>query len=153
VRRASGARAISRGADQTDDVIRNVVVGRLRQGADEEALAEALRGLLLLPLDGLLEMQVGRDAGLREGTWDYVITADFTDADAYRRYDADEEHNRLRRELFDVLSEEIARVQFEIPDVQAQPPATVPGESSWAQDEAPGGEPPPGKHRRGGAHR
>ena len=113
------------------------MVGRLRRGADEELLAEALRGLLLLPLDGLLEMHVGRDAGLREGTWDYVITADFADADAYRRYDADEEHNRLRRELFDVLSDEIARVQFEIPDPQAQPPATVPGESSWGRSSSP----------------
>jgi Stress responsive A/B Barrel Domain len=115
-------------------VLRNVVVGRLREGADEALLDEALRALLLLPMDGLLEMHVGRDAGLREGSWDYVITADFEDADAYRRYDADEEHNRLRRELFDVLSEEIARVQFEIPD---EPPALVheiPGESSWAAD-------------------
>ena len=126
-------------------MIRNVVVGRLRQGADEELLHEALRGLLLLPLDGLLEMHVGRDAGLREGTWDYVITADFADVDAYRRYDADEEHKRLRRELFDVLSEEIARVQFEIPDVQAQPAATVPGESSWVRE-----DPVPGRHRRPG---
>jgi Stress responsive A/B Barrel Domain len=131
-------------------VIRNVVVGRLRHGADEELLAEALQGLLLLPLDGLLEMHVGRDAGLREGTWDYVITADFADAEAYRRYDADQEHKRLRRELFDVLSEEIARVQFEIPDPQPQPPATVPGESSWAREEPPGGHRPPGKHRQAG---
>jgi hypothetical protein len=114
--------------------MRNVVVGRLREGADEALLDEALRALLLLPMDGLLEMHVGRDAGLREGTWDYVITADFEDADAYRRYDADEEHNRLRRELFDVLSEEIARAQFEIPD---EPPALaheIAGESSWAPD-------------------
>ena len=120
-------------------MIRNVVVGRLKHGADQALLDEALRGLLLLPLDGLLEMQVGRDAGLREGGWDYAITADFADADAYRRYDADEELGRLRHELFDVLSEEIARVQFEIPDAQVQPPPTVPGESSWAADAAPGG--------------
>ena len=116
-------------------MIRNVVVGRLKHGADQALLDEALRGLLLLPLDGLLEMQVGRDAGLREGGWDYAITADFADADAYRRYDADEELGRLRHELFDVLSEEIARVQFEIPDAQVQPPATVAGESSWAQEQ------------------
>ncbi len=116
-------------------MIRNVVVGRLKDGADQALLDEALNGLLLLPLDGLLEMQVGRDAGLREGGWDYAITADFADADAYRRYDVDEEHDRLRRELFDVLSEEIARVQFEIPDAQVQPPATVPGESSWAPEQ------------------
>ncbi len=114
-------------------MIRDLVLGRLKEGADEAALDEALRGLLMLPMDGLLEMHVGRDAGLREGTWDYVITADFTDADAYRRYDADDEHNRLRRELFDVLSEQIARVQFEIPDTPAQPPATVPGEGEWVQ--------------------
>ena len=126
------------------------MVGRLRDGADEELLEEALRGLLLLPLEGLLEMNVGRDAGLRQDSWDYVITADFADADAYRRYDADEEHNRLRRELFDVLSEEIARVQFEILDPQPQPSATVPGESSWATEEPPGDHRPPGKHRRGG---
>ena len=112
--------------------MRDVVLGRLRDGADEELLDEALRGLLLLPMDGLVEMHIGRDAGLREGSWDYAITADFADADAYRRYDADDEHNRLRRELFDVLSEQIARVQFEIPDTPPQPPATVPGEGEWA---------------------
>ncbi len=125
-------------------MIRNVVLGRLKQGADEESLDEALRGLLLLPMDGLLEMHVGRDAGLREGSWDYVVTADFSDADAYRRYDADAEHNRLRRELFDVLSEQIARVQFEIPDTPPQPPATLPGEADWSTP------PPPGGRRRGG---
>ncbi len=129
-----------------DDVIRNVVVGRLKEGADQALLDEALRGLLLLPMDGLLEMHVGRDAGLREGTWDYVVTADFADADAYRRYDADGEHDRLRRELFDVLSQEIARVQFEIPDAQVQPPATVPGEAAWSA------EPAAGRDRRRGAH-
>lgn len=126
--------------------MRNVVLGRLKAGADEALLDEALRGLLLLPIDGLLEMQVGRDAGLREDGWDYAITADFADADAYRRYDADEELGRLRRELFEVLSEEIARVQFEIPDTPPQPPATVPGEASWAQ------QPPSGRDRRRGPH-
>jgi hypothetical protein len=125
-------------------VIRNVVLGRLKEGADEASLDAALRGLLLLPMEGLLEMQVGRDARLREGTWDYVITADFTDADAYRRYDTDAEHNRLRSELFDVLSEQIARAQFEIPDTPPQPPATVPGEADWSTP------PPPGGRRRGG---
>jgi hypothetical protein len=47
--------------------MRDVVLGRLKDGADQELLDDALRGLLLLPLEGLLEMHVGRDAGLREG--------------------------------------------------------------------------------------
>ena len=36
------------------------------------------------------------------------------DADAYRVYDAEEEHNRLRCQIFAVICEEIARVQFTI---------------------------------------
>ena len=95
-------------------MIRNVVLGRLRPGADEERLARALGGIRALTVEGMVEVRVGRDAGLREGNWDYAITADFVDADAYRRYDRDEEHNRLRREHFAELSSEIARLQFEI---------------------------------------
>ncbi len=94
-------------------MIRNVVLGRLRPGADEQRLAEALRGVCALDVEGTVVVRVGRDAGLREGNWDYAITADFVDADAYRRYDLDEEHNRLRREQFAELSSEIARLQFE----------------------------------------
>jgi len=41
------------------------------------------------------------------------LKADWQDADAYRVYDA-EEHNRLRREIFAVICEDIARVQFRI---------------------------------------
>jgi hypothetical protein len=95
-------------------MIRNVVLGRLRPGADESLLDEALDGMRKLVVDGLLEIHVGRDAGLRPGNWDYAITVDLTDAEAYRRYDEDEEHNRFRRENFAPVSEEIVRVQFEM---------------------------------------
>ncbi len=93
-------------------MIRNVVLGRLHPEADEEQLAGALEGVRGLRIEGMLEVRVGRDAGLRDGNWDYAIVADFADEDAYRRYDTDEEHNRLRREHFAVLSVEIARLQF-----------------------------------------
>ncbi len=94
-------------------MIRNVVVGRLKPDADAGRLAEALDLIQKLGIKGTLDMRVGRDAGLRAGNWDYAITADFTDAAAYRRYDEDEEHNRLRREYFGPLSAEIVRLQFE----------------------------------------
>jgi len=95
-------------------MIRNVVVGRLRPDADVAMLEKALDGLLHLELTGLVEMRVGRDAVLRPDNWDYAITADFVDADAYRRYDQDEEHNRLRRELFGPVSADVVRIQFEV---------------------------------------
>jgi hypothetical protein len=93
-------------------VIRNVVVGRLRQDADLARLEEGLSGLRALDIEGLLRLQCGPDAGLRDGNWDYSITADLADEAAYRRYDEDEEHNRLRRECFGPVSEQIVRVQF-----------------------------------------
>ncbi|NHC14103.1 Dabb family protein [Motilibacter deserti] len=93
-------------------MIRNVVLGKVHLGSDAALLDEGLARISQLQVDGMLSIAAGRDAGLREGNWDYVITADFVDAAAYRRYDLDEEHNRLRREFFAVVSAEIARAQF-----------------------------------------
>jgi hypothetical protein len=93
-------------------VIRNVVVGKLRPGADPAALAAAPAAIAGLRPAGLLECRLGADAGLREGSWDLAITSDLADAAAYHAYDTDEEHNRIRRELFAPLCEQIVRVQF-----------------------------------------
>jgi len=95
-------------------MIRNVVMGRLRPDADLKLLEEGLAGLRGLQIEGMIALDCGRDAAMREGNWDYSITADFADEQAYRRYDDDEEHNRLRREAFGPVSEQIARVQFRI---------------------------------------
>jgi hypothetical protein len=102
-------------------VIRNVVVGRLRPAedaaqreADAALLADGLAGIAALKCPGLLAVHVGTDLGLREGGWSFAITSDWQDAGAYRVYDEDEEHNRLRREIFAKVCQDIARVQFEI---------------------------------------
>ncbi len=103
-------------------MIRNVVLGRLREttdqaksAADSAALDEGLAGIAALRFAGLLSMHTGRDLGLREGGWSFAITNDWADADSYRVYDEDAEHNRLRRELFAPICEELARVQFTVP--------------------------------------
>lgn len=100
-------------------VIRNVVVGRLREpgdaaqaAADSARLDEGLAAIAAIRLPGLLAMHTGRDLELREGGWSFAISNDWADADAYRRYDLDEEHNRIRRELFAPVCAQIARVQF-----------------------------------------
>ena len=59
-------------------------------------------------------MNTGSDLGLRDGGWSFAITNDWQDADAYRVYDADQEHNLLRREIFAVICQDIARVQFQL---------------------------------------
>jgi hypothetical protein len=102
-------------------MIRNVVVGRLRtpadaaqQEADAARLQDGLARIAALQCPGMAAVRLGADLGLRDGGWDFAITNDWEDAESYRAYDADEEHNRIRREIFAVISAEIARVQFEI---------------------------------------
>lgn len=97
-------------------MIRNVVVGRLRDGVEPETVEAALQALRELRVDGVeLRMVAGLDLGLREGNAHYVITVDLDDAQAYRTYDADPEHNRIRAELFAPISERIERIQFALP--------------------------------------
>jgi hypothetical protein len=102
-------------------MIRNVVVGRLRPAEDEAQRAadaalmrQGLAGIAALRFPGLIAVAVGADAGIRDGGWDFAITNDWQDADAYRVYDTDAEHNRIRREIFAVICQDIARVQIEI---------------------------------------
>jgi hypothetical protein len=93
-------------------VIRNVVVGRVRAGVPTAEVERALAAIVALQPPGCLDMRVGADAGLRPGNWSFSITADFADEGSYRRYDEEAEHNRVRRELFAPICEEIVRVQF-----------------------------------------
>ena len=95
-------------------MIRNVVVGRLRAGVPRETVGEALAAIAALQPEGCLDLQVGTDEGLRPGNWDFSISGDFVDEDAYRRYDLEAEHNRIREELFAPICEEIARIQFRL---------------------------------------
>lgn len=94
-------------------MIRNVVVGRLNDGVSRAEAEAALAAIVALEPEGCLDVRVGLDAGLRDGNWSYAITSDFADVDAYRRYDLDEEHNRIRREMFAPMSADVVRVQFE----------------------------------------
>jgi hypothetical protein len=76
---------------------------RLRRAARLLAASAAVSGDSTLAVVTL----VTRLAALAEAV------ADFTDADAYRTYDQDEEHNSARAGLLP-MAEQIARVQFEM---------------------------------------
>jgi Stress responsive A/B Barrel Domain len=94
-------------------MIRNVVLVELKPGSDLEEVASIQDGLRSLDCPGTLTYTLGNDLGLREGNWSFAIVADFSDAEAYRNYDADVEHNRLRARLAP-LAERVARAQFEV---------------------------------------
>jgi hypothetical protein len=98
-------------------VIRNVVVGKLRDGVALDEVQPGLDAIAALESPGRLACRVGTDLRLREQPWDFAITNDWADEASYRAYDLDDEHNRIRRELFAPLCEQIVRVQFEVPDL------------------------------------
>ena len=99
-----------------EPTIRNVVVGTVREGVSPEEVETALQALRDLRVEGVtMRLVAGQDLGLRDGNAAYVLTADFDDAEAYRVYDLDDEHNRIRRELFAPISASISRIQFTLP--------------------------------------
>ena len=95
-------------------MIRNVVLFELKPDHDPAELAEIQEGLRNLNCPGTVSYTIGPDLGLREGNWSFAIVADFVDTDAYRGYDEDAEHNRLRARLAP-MSARRARVQFQTP--------------------------------------
>jgi len=95
-------------------MVRNVVLVELNTDADRGAVAAIQDGFRRLDCQGTVRYTLGDDLGLRDGNWSFAIVADFEDETAYRRYDEDAEHNRLRG-LLGPHAERIARVQFEFP--------------------------------------
>jgi hypothetical protein len=93
-------------------MVRNVVILHLKPGTPPEAVPALKDALEAMKIPGLLRLMVGRDLGLREGNADVAIVSDLTDEAAYRVYDADEEHNRIRRELVAPIAASIERCQF-----------------------------------------
>ncbi len=94
-------------------MIRNVVMGRLKDGFALSDVEAPLAGIKALNTEGTVDCQVGTDLRLREGGWDWAITSTFVDVAAYRVYDTDDAHIEIRRELGG-KSEQVIRVQFEV---------------------------------------
>jgi Stress responsive A/B Barrel Domain len=94
-------------------LITHIYVAKLKPGVSDEQVATWLRAIDTLDIDGMLELRSGPDLGLREGNWDVAITADFTDAAAWHRYNDDALHNQIRGEHAKPIVAEQQRVQFE----------------------------------------
>ncbi len=94
-------------------MIRNVVLAKLKPGYDSARMDTVSAGFRTLRIEGMLQLTLGTDAGLRDGNWDLAIVADFDTAEAYRAYDLDAEHDRLREQLAPLV-DTIARCQYEL---------------------------------------
>jgi hypothetical protein len=95
-------------------VIRHVAIFTLRDGVDPSRVTTAL-DLLRERVPGPMKSTYGPDAGLRAGNGGYAAAYDFVDAAAYKAWDTDPEHERIRRELMAPLLAGVQRCQFDIP--------------------------------------
>jgi hypothetical protein len=95
-------------------VIRNVVMVKLKPGTAPEQVERLINELQGMQIPGMAHLSVGTDAGLREGNLDLVIVVDLDDEAAYRAYDEDAEHNRIRRDLVAPIAERVERIQYRV---------------------------------------
>jgi hypothetical protein len=95
-------------------MIRHLVLMHFKPEARPEQVEDVVAGLRAIHLDGLLDLTIAPDAGLRDGNADLAIVADFVDEASYLAYDADPEHNRVRRELLAPILASVERCQVRV---------------------------------------
>ena len=95
-------------------MIRSVFMLKVKPGATPEPL-EALIRTSRTPMVEGRTISNGLDLGFRQGSFDFCQVTDIVDVEAYRRWDADPGHNRMREELVAPIREREERCQFEVP--------------------------------------
>lgn len=63
-------------------------------------------------LSGVVSYHCGPNAGVSENGADFGIVAVFESAEDWHRYDTDDEHNRIRREIFAPYVADRSVIQF-----------------------------------------
>ena len=107
-------------------MFRHVVMVRFTDEMTDEQKESLRAGLGRLPdlIPAIRAYRYGADAGLNEGNYDFVVTADFDDADGYLAYRDHPDHKKLVTELLAPFVAHRAAVQFEWP---AALPPDLPG--------------------------
>lgn len=94
--------------------LRHVVCFRFHPGTSPEAIDALAAGLRALPatipeIDAYL---VGPDLGIADTSWDFAVSGDFADADAFATYRAHPDHVAVIAELIEPICAERVAVQF-----------------------------------------
>lgn len=99
-------------------MIRHVAILTLKPGTTDEQVRSLEAALRQLRTPGLISLKCGRDLGLTNGAnpgmQNFAIVVDLDDVDAFHRYDADEEHRRIRQQYSVPMTGSAVRAQFEI---------------------------------------
>jgi hypothetical protein len=94
--------------------IRHIVLIRFTEQTTDEQVDHLASGLNALP-EAIPEIRAywhGRDAGIRDSSWDYAITGNFDSPEDFRTYVDHPAHKALVTERLEPISEQRASVQF-----------------------------------------
>jgi Stress responsive A/B Barrel Domain len=97
-------------------MIRHVVLFAWIPGATDKQKQQAAEELRTLPplMTGLRSFNVGPDAGIIEGTFDFALVADFEDVESYLAYRNHPAHRAVVEQVIDPIAKERVAVQYEI---------------------------------------
>jgi Stress responsive A/B Barrel Domain len=95
-------------------MIRHVAMFKLKSDVRPEQVDALFAAMRRLRIKGMSSLTMDRDAGLRPDNYDVLFMCDLEDEVAYGRYDTDEEHNRIRRELAAPITERAERIQIRL---------------------------------------
>jgi hypothetical protein len=93
----------------------HVAMFRFKDGTTAEQVSAVDTALAALPdqIDVLAGYRFGPDAGVTEGSWDYIVIADLADASDFPAYRNHPAHAAAVADVISPIVAESARVQFE----------------------------------------
>ena len=96
-------------------MFRHVAMFEWVEGVTPEQIAAVGEALFPLPaiIPEIRSFRFGPDAGLAEGNFDYVVTADFDDVDGFRAYRDHPDHRMVARQVIGPILAARAAVQFD----------------------------------------
>lgn len=96
-------------------MFRHVALFRWKDGTTADQVAEVTATLVALPglIPELRGYQVGPDAAVSEGNFDYAVVADFDDPAGYQAYATSPHHVAASTEVIRPILAERAAVQYE----------------------------------------
>jgi heme-degrading monooxygenase HmoA len=95
-------------------MIRNVTLVEFKPGTSDAYVATIVDAMRALRIPGMLSLSLGKDLSLKEGNMHFAVVADFVDAAAFRAFDTDPEHVRIRKEMTGPALVRYERVQYEV---------------------------------------
>lgn len=97
-------------------MLHHIAMFRFKKGVAPDDIAAIRKDLLALPktVDSIRSYQVGRDAGINDGTWDFAVVASFDNEAGYREYSTHPEHVVIVKRISEIATDRASLQSYEL---------------------------------------